>query len=245
MVFCVALKQVIGGGVVVLTGTAVAMTGAGASVAYGIACIEVLLVSLPYAVLGAAVPVSGSLYRWPARFLGPLSGFMGFWMVLGTHVGLAAYAATFGATLHALVPAVPERVAGPGAIGFVLGLNLLGAEASARVGILVTVATAAALVGLAVVGLPQVSLGRLGVMLPHGWGGLLGAAALLTFPIGGATLVSELAGEMRRPGRDLPVAILGATVVAAGFTWRWRWWRRGWRLRSGVERGRWRGWRRW
>ena len=61
MVFCVALKQVIGGGVVVLTGTAVAMTGSGAAIAYAIAGAAVLLVSLPYAILGAAGPVSGSL----------------------------------------------------------------------------------------------------------------------------------------------------------------------------------------
>ncbi len=215
MAFCVALKQVIGGGVIVLTGTAVALTGAGAALAYALACVVVLLVSLPYAVLGAAVPVSGSLYRWPARFIGPIPGFLAFWMVLGTHVGLAAYAATFGAALHALVPVVPARLAGPGALMLVLVLNLLGADISARAGIVVTLATAAALIGLAAAGLPHIDVSRLADILPHGWHGLLAAAALLTFPIGGATLVSELGGEMRRPGRDIPAAILGATVVAA------------------------------
>ncbi len=215
MSFCLALKQVVGGGVIVLTMTAVGLTGAGAAIAYGLACVVVLLVSLPYAVLGAAAPVSGSLYRWPARFIGPVPGFMGFWMVLGTHVGLAAYAATFGASLHALLPAVPARLAGPGALALVLTLNLLGAEVSARAGIGVTVATAAALAGLAAAGLPNVETSRLANVLPHGWHGLLAAAALLTFPISGATLVSELGGEMRRPARDIPVAILGATATAA------------------------------
>ena len=215
MVFCVALKQVIGGGVIVLTGTAVALAGAGAPLAYLLACVAVLLVSLPYAVLGAAVPLSGSLYRWPARFIGPATGFMAFWMVLGTHVGLAAYAATFGATLHALLPMVPARPAGLGALALVLVLNLLGADVSARAGILITTAVAASLVGLAVIGLPHVDPHRFTDILPHGWHGLLAAAALLTFPISGATLVSELAGEMRHPGRDIPVAILGSTVCAA------------------------------
>ena len=215
MVFCLALKQVIGGGVVVLTGTAIGLAGAGAALAYLLACVVVLLVSLPYAVLGAAVPASGSLYRWPARFIGPAAGFLGFWMVLGTHVSLAAYAATFGATLHALLPAVPARPAGLAALGLVLTLNLLGTAVSARAGILITLAVALALVGLAVVGLPAIEPRRLADLLPHGWHGLLAAAALLTFPIGGATLVSELGGEMRRPARDIPVAILGATAVAA------------------------------
>ena len=215
MVFCVALKQVIGGGVIVLTGTAVALAGAGAAIAYLVACAVVLLISLPYAVLGAAVPVSGSLYRWPARFIGPTAGFMGFWMVLGTHVALAAYAATFGAPLHALLPFIPARLSGLAALALVLVLNLLGADVSARAGILITTAVAASLLSLAVVGLPQVDPHRLTDLLPHGWRGMLAAAALLTFPITGATLVSELAGEMRRPGRDIPIAILGSTVCAA------------------------------
>ena len=213
--FSVALKQVIGGGVIVLTGTAVGLTGAGASVAYMIACMVVLLVSLPYAVLGAARPMSGALYRWPARFIHPRAGFLGFWMVLGTHVALAAYAATFGSVLHAMLPTVSAPVAGVSALVLVLGLNLLGTEVSGRANIAIVVLVAAALAALALVGLPKVDPHRLLPLLPHGWLGMLGAAALLTFPISGATLVSELAGEMKQPARDVPVAILGATAAAA------------------------------
>ena len=214
--FSVALKQVIGGGVIVLTGTALGLTGAGASIAYALACVVVLLVSLPYAVLGAARPVSGALYRWPARFIHPRAGFLGFWMVLGTHVALAAYAATFGATLHVLVPAIPVRAAAIAALLGVLGLNLLGTEVSGVANIVIVLAVALSLAALAVCGLPHIEPHRLLDILPHGWSGMLAAAALLTFPISGATLVAELAGEMRRPARDVPVAILGATAAAAG-----------------------------
>jgi len=214
--FSVALKQVIGGGVIVLTGTAVALTGAGASLAYALACVVVLLVSMPYAVLGAARPMSGALYAWPACFIHPCAGFLGFWMVLGTHVALAAYAATFGATLHALWPAIPARAGGLGALAVVLGLNLLGTQVSGRANILVMALVVGALLALGAAGLTRIDPHRLLALLPHGWSGLLSAAALLTYPISGATLVSELAGEMKRPARDVPVAILGATLAAAG-----------------------------
>ena len=122
--------------------------------------------------------------------------------------------ATFGATLHALLPAVPARLAGPAALLLVLVLNLLGGAVSARVGIVITAAVAFALAALAVCGLPRIEPHRLSDLLPHGWRGFWSAAALLTFPISGATLVSELGGEMRRPARDLPLAILGATAAA-------------------------------
>ncbi len=213
--FSVALKQVIGGGVIVLTGTAVGLTGAGAAIAYMLACLVVLLVSLPYAVLGTARPMSGALYRWPTRFIHPIAGFMGFWMVLGTHVALSAYAATFGATLHALVPAIPAAPAGLGALALVLGLNLLGTGVSGRANIMLVMLVAAALAALAVVGMLAIDPHRLLPLLPHGWSGMLSAAALLYFPLSGATLVSELAGEMRRPARDVPMAILGTTIAAA------------------------------
>ncbi|MBE7212859.1 MAG: amino acid permease [Gluconacetobacter diazotrophicus] len=215
MAFCVALKQVIGGGVIVLTGTAVALTGAGAVPAYGLACVVILLLSLPYAVLGAAVPESGALYRWPSRFIAPPAGFAAFWLVLSTHVGLAAYAATFGDTLHALLPAIPARPAAIAVLLAVLALNLSGTRSSAAAGIVVTAVTAACLLLLAVRGLPRIDPARLTPLLPHGSHGLLTAAALLTWPISGATLVSELAGDMRRPARDVPVSILGATLCAA------------------------------
>ncbi|MGI4746166.1 MAG: APC family permease, partial [Janthinobacterium lividum] len=143
------------------------------------------------------------------------AGFIAFWMVLSTHVGLAAYAVTFGTTLHALVPYVPARAGGLAALGSVLALNLFGTGVSARAGIVITSAVVLSLLGLVLAGAPHIEPARLTDLLPHGWHGLLSAAALLTFPISGATLVSELSGEMRRPGRDIPVAILGATVCAA------------------------------
>jgi basic amino acid/polyamine antiporter, APA family len=214
MAFCISLKQVIGGGVIVLTGTAVGMAGAGAALAYGLACVVVLLVSLPYAVLGAARPMSGSLYRWPARVIAPEAGFLAFWMVLSTHVGLAAYATTFADAAHALLPAVPVRATAIGVLLLVLALNLLGTHASARAGILVTALVVASLLLLAAFGAPRVEPDRLLVLAPHGLSALLGAAALLTFSVSGATLVSELSGEMRRPARDVPLAILGATAFA-------------------------------
>ncbi|MCQ8239690.1 APC family permease [Rhizosaccharibacter radicis] len=215
MAFCVSLKQVIGGGVVALTGPAIAATGSGAALSYGLAALVVLLVSLPYAVLGAARPASGSLYRWPARFISPSAGFLAFWMVLGTHVGLGAYALTFGEAVHLFWPFLPPVATGAGALLAVLALNLSGATATARTGIVVTAGTVLSLIAFVAFGLPHLEPRRLLPLLPHGVGAMLGTAAMLSFPLTGATLVSELSGEMRRPGRDVPIAILGATAAAA------------------------------
>ncbi|MGB3256121.1 APC family permease, partial [Buttiauxella gaviniae] len=41
--------------------------------------------------------------------------------------------------------------------------------------------------------------------------------ALLLFVTGGASSVAELAGEMKTPGRTIPIAIIGSTLLAAVF----------------------------
>ena len=51
--------------------------------------------------------------------------------------------------------------------------------------------------------------------MPNGFINFMTGASLLTFATGGAEFLSELGGEMKNPGRDLPRAMIGCTVVVA------------------------------
>ena len=59
MVFCVALKQVIGGGVIALTGVAIGLTGAGVPFAYALAAMTSIMAGIPFAIMSSAMPVTG------------------------------------------------------------------------------------------------------------------------------------------------------------------------------------------
>lgn len=52
-------------------------------------------------------------------------------------------------------------------------------------------------------------------MMPHGWTGLLTAVGMTSFASGGAYAVVELGGEMKRPHRDIPLAILISSGIVA------------------------------
>ncbi len=47
----------------------------------------------------------------------------------------------------------------------------------------------------------------------HGWGGVLGGAAIVFFAFIGFDAVSTAAQEAKNPKRDMPIGILGSLVV--------------------------------
>jgi APA family basic amino acid/polyamine antiporter len=49
-------------------------------------------------------------------------------------------------------------------------------------------------------------------MLPHGWVGFFSAVALVSFATNGAQFIAEIGGEMKYPGRDIPLAMYTATT---------------------------------
>jgi APA family basic amino acid/polyamine antiporter len=50
-------------------------------------------------------------------------------------------------------------------------------------------------------------------MFKHGWGGVLGGAAIVFFAFIGFDAVSTAAQEAKNPGRDMPIGILGSLAV--------------------------------
>jgi len=62
-VFFIAIGQIIGAGVVALTGIAIGMTGPSVIFAYLMAAVLVLVVSVPIMMAGATLPSIGGLLR--------------------------------------------------------------------------------------------------------------------------------------------------------------------------------------
>ena len=211
----ISFHQIVGGGVIALTGVAIAMTGTGTPVAYLLAALTVMICSIPYAAVASALPVSGARYSYAARLISPTAGYSTMWLaaIVTTQLSLMALAAA--EYLHALFPELPVR-------GFALVLltvfvlvNLLQVAISNWVGVVLAVVMLVAFGAYIVAGSAQVRWSALADVAPNGIGGLLAATALLTFATNGGTYVAEMGREMKRPGRDIPLAILGGTACAA------------------------------
>lgn len=213
-VMSIGIGQVIGAGVMALTGIAIGMTGSGVTMAFIISSIFTLFMVLPIAVMGSAIPTTGGLYRYTSRLLSPRIGF--FWLTLFilANITLAMYAISFAEYVQGLVPAAPLKM-----VAFVLFTvffiaNLVGVQFAALVEKVMVVVLLLALIVFVGWGMPEVnySVFNSGEMFPGGFVGFFMAVGLLSFATGGAQVVAELGGEMKRPGRDIPLTIIVATL---------------------------------
>jgi APA family basic amino acid/polyamine antiporter len=198
--------------------------------------------ALTYAELGAMFPRAGGQYHYLKETYGPLWGFLFGWAAFFVIMtgGIAALAASFGEYLGAFIPffstghvlfTIPlgtsvqwtvngGQLAGALAIAFLTFINYLGVREGAGLQNVVTIAKVGSLLGLGFLGLvvsPRVSaVSQIVAPLPDGRGliaafGVGMIASLWSYD--GWYAVSNLAGEMRRPSRDLPLGIVSGTIA--------------------------------
>lgn len=207
--------QVVGGGVVALMGVAIAMTGAGTPAAFLIAAAAVILYSLPIASLASALPVLGGRYAYAAKVFSPSAGFASMWCAVLVTVQLSLMALAGAQYAEVLIPGLPVRPIAFGLITVFFIANLFGAALSSRIGIVLAFVMLAAFGLYGFTGLGSVDWSHFSDITPHGVDGLLATAALLTFATTGAVTVADLGGEMKRPARDIPMAVIAGTIFAA------------------------------
>jgi basic amino acid/polyamine antiporter, APA family len=216
------VANMIGTGVFTTTGLLVAEIGSTGAVllAWVLGGLFALCGALSYAELAACVSRNGGEYRLLTEIYHPAVGFVAGWvsLVVGFSAPIAASALAFGKYLHALVPSLP-----PAAAGTVL-IVLLALLHGARVttGAAVQNAFAAAkvlLIVLFVAGAAWLLPGRAhwslsapgrAVLDPGFAVGLI----FVSFAYSGWNGAAYLSGEIRRPARNLPLALgLGTGVV--------------------------------
>ena len=211
----IAIGQIIGAGIVTLTGVAIGMTGPSVYLAYIFAGIIVLIASLLLAMTGSAIPSAGSFYTWTSRILSPFAGFMTLWLFFLNSVSLSLYGLSFGLYIHPFIPSLSTHVLGIIILTAFFIANIFGVRVASTLERIMVIIMITAFLVYAGFGLPHVKLSYLSPMFPKGFVGLLTATSLLLFATGGATVILELGGEMERPERDIPYTIIFSTLAVA------------------------------
>ncbi|GAA1891812.1 APC family permease [Paeniglutamicibacter psychrophenolicus] len=207
----ISVNQILGGGIVSLTGVAIAMTGGGVPIAYVLAVIVVIISSVPYAALAAAYPTVGGIYTWPATLIHPRVGFLLAWLMVLGRTSLSLYGLAAGAYLNAVNPWFNPVWVAVSLVTIFFLANIAGSLFSARLGVVFMVTMLAGFLVFAFYGMSKVNWEIYPEVMPEGLVPLLSAAALLSFATGGAFGVAELGREMKNPGRDIPLAMIGGT----------------------------------
>lgn len=194
--------------------------------------------ALTYAELGALYPRAGGQYEFLKIAYGPLWGFLFGWAAFLVIMsgGIATMAVGFGEYFGVFVPFFSTRhvlfslplgpvawtvsggqLAGAAAIVVLTVINYVGLKEGAFVQNVVTLAKVGSLVGLGAFGLLASSDVAPSFARPLPGPGLLAALGVAMVAVfwsyDGWYAVTNLAGEMRRPERDLPVAIVAGTLA--------------------------------
>ncbi len=211
----IGFGAIIGGGIFVVTGVAAGVAGPALVVALLIAGLAATANALSSAQLAAEYPYAGGTYEYGYRVLGPWPGYVAGWMFLASKTAAAGTIAIgLGGYLGALLPGLPERAVGVGAIVLFTVLNLFGVRRTSTVNLLIVAGSVGALLCFVVVGAGSMTRAAFAPFAPDGWSGTARAAALLFFAYTGYARIATLGEEVREPRRTIPRAV-GITLVGA------------------------------
>ena len=174
-----------------------------------------------YAELGAMLPRVGGEYVYLRKAFHPVLGFLSGWVSL--HVGfsapIAASAYACGAYLHAVWPWLPVQLAASGLVVLLSGLHMADVLWGARVQTALSIykVVLIAVFVTAALGFGAGSWQHFGVEGHGATAGTIGVALVfVSFAYSGWNAAAYVAGEVRQPGRSLPLALLGGTAIVLG-----------------------------
>ncbi|MFC6835073.1 APC family permease [Halomarina ordinaria] len=226
----IGIGTMIGAGIFVFPGLAANNAGLAATLSFAIGGGIALLVALPTSELATAMPRSGGGYYFVSRGMGAGYGAivgLGLWLGLMFAsafylVGLGHYASAVLAEVGVGLAFDPVVATGLLFGGALTALSVAGTENTAKIQNVVVGVLLVVLAGFLSYGL----LDTVGVFGPGGtpepffsreYFPVLTTAALVFTSYLGFAQVATVAGEIKRPARNLPLAMVGSVLVVTVF----------------------------
>ncbi|RIX31280.1 amino acid permease [Amnibacterium setariae] len=223
---------IIGTGIFVVIGQGAGLAGPGVVLAFVLAGVTCAFSALSYAELAAVVPVSGSAYTFSYATLGELIAFIIGWdLILEYGVSVAAVAVGWGGNINeflksafdfALPDAISKSPSDGGvfnipAVVVVLGITALltiGTRESARVNAVMVGVKIVILLFFIAVAFTAFNGSHFEPFAPKGFPGIAAAASTIFFAYIGFDAVTTASEEVKRPARDLPIAIIASLLIS-------------------------------
>ncbi|EPZ49187.1 APC family permease [Alicyclobacillus acidoterrestris] len=228
--------SIIGSGWLFGAQKAVVVAGPAAIVAWIIGMVMVLFIGLVYAELGARFPESGGMVRYAQYSHGSVIGFISGWsnwiaivsvIPIEAEASIQYMSSWPFAWTHALYSTSSQTLTATGlwlaaVLVFIYFLiNFWTVQLFARVNTFITVLKFAipglTAIALLCSGFHSENFSQHGGFTPFGWSGVLTAVATsgIVFAFNGFTSPVNLAGEVKRPNRSVPIAVVGSILLAA------------------------------
>lgn len=207
----------ISSGIFILPGIAFEKAGPSVFLSYGAAGFAALLGVLSIIELSTAMPKSGGDYFFITRSFGPVLGLIiGFfsWFSLSLKTAFAIFG--IAEILFHLTGINLMFIAIATALFFIF-LNLRGVGMAIKFEVAIVTVLLAIMVLYIVTGLPSVNVGRFESFAPHGTHAIFLTSGFVFVSFGGLLKVASLSGEVRNPGRSIPIGVIGSILIVTSF----------------------------
>jgi basic amino acid/polyamine antiporter, APA family len=218
-VFCISAGAMISSGLFVLIALAYMKTGPSLILSYVLASILILPTVLSKSELATALPRTGGIFVFSDRSMGPL---------VGTLAGLAAWFSLAFKTAFALLGmGIIITLLNPGLSVLQIKLiaiaccvlftivNIFGVKFTGRVQVYMVFLLFILLGVYVIVGIGQVDISRFSNFMPFGFSSVLSTAGFVFISFAGSTKVIAIAGEVKKPGKNIPKGIILAWLVVS------------------------------
>lgn len=208
--FAVVLGFVVGASIFVLPGGLYSIAGPAMLLSFAIAAIPAALSCVIAAQVGSAFPTDAANIVMVRRVLSPFWGAATAWSFVGSSIAalpLIAYGfADYLAAIYA--PLAPHRsVVALSVIALFTCVNVVGAKLAATFQTLMVICLLAALLLFIIKGAPSISFDYFSPFAPNGLRGVAFAVVPAFFAYLGFSLIVEIAGEVAKPERTIPLAL--------------------------------------
>ncbi|WP_345788102.1 amino acid permease [Desulfotomaculum copahuensis] len=227
------IGAVIGTGIFVLTGVAAAgQAGPAIMLSFVLAAVACVFAALCYGEFSAAMPRAGSVYAFARANMGePVAWILGWDLILEYGLAVSAVAGGWSGYFQSLLagfglhmpvvfrdaPGVaPGSVADLPAAAIVLLLTWLlsrGVKESTRVNNFIVFVKLAVIVLFIAVGIKHIHPVNWHPFWAFGYHGMVAGAATVFFALLGFDAITTAAEEVRRPQRDIPLALVATLSV--------------------------------
>jgi amino acid transporter len=219
----IGVGTMIGTGIFVLPGTAIAQAGSFTIVSFVIGGVIALLTALSASKLGTAMPKSGGAYYYVNRALGPLFGSVAGWANwMGLAFASAFYMVGFSEYIQAIVGIEGALALGPLSLsvvkivalvgaGLFVAINYVGAKETGRLQNAIVVVFVAILGVFTAIGALRADPANLPPA--EGFGPTITTTGLIFVSYLGFVQITSVAGEIKNPGKNLPRAVIGSVVI--------------------------------
>ncbi|MFB6293478.1 MAG: APC family permease, partial [Halonotius sp.] len=220
----IGIGTMVGAGIFVLPGTAVKMAGPLSVGAFILGGTIAIFTALSASELGTAMPRSGGAYFYVNRGLGPLFGSVAGW---GNWIGLtfasAFYMFGLGEYVNAFV-AVPGLALGPLSLSgakivallggaFFVSVNYVGAKETGKLQNIIVFILLGILTVFTLFGILNADIQSLTPFASKGFTRLFPLTGIIFVSYLGFVQITSVAEEIKDPGRNLPIAIIGSVVI--------------------------------